>query len=111
MWSNRATPLNHMLSLVLGAVRARVAGRVRTGSALDVALRHAWSNPLAGALILVYHALRRARQITVAGVAGCVAALVLRYITLRGGGPRISIPNALLCTDLPVVRESGTDAV
>ncbi len=89
-------------------VSALVAGLGLTGFALGFALRDAISNMIAGALILTYRPFIRGDRISVSGYEGLVAAIDLRYTTLRDAdkGLRVLVPNATLFAKEVVVHEA-----
>lgn len=85
-------------------VTALVAGLGLTGFALGFALRDAVSNLLAGVLIILYQPFRTGDQIEVAGSAGTVVGINLRYTVLDGGDKRILVPNSSLFSNSVVVH-------
>jgi small conductance mechanosensitive channel len=89
-------------------VTALVAGLGLTGFALGFALRDAVSNLLAGVLIILYQPFRSGDRIEVAGSAGRVVGINLRYTILDAGDRRILVPNSNLFSNSVVVhRETG----
>lgn len=89
-------------------VTALVAGLGLTGFALGFALRDAVSNLLAGVLIILYQPFRSGDRIEVAGSAGRVVGINLRYTVLDAGDRRILVPNSNLFSNSVVVhRETG----
>ena len=89
-------------------VTALVAGLGLTGFALGFALRDAVSNLLAGVLIILYQPFRAGDRIEVAGSAGRVVGINLRYTTLDAGDRRILVPNNNLFSNSVVVyRDTG----
>ena len=87
-------------------VGALVAGLGLTGFALGFALKDIISNTLAGVLILLYKPFHRGDRIDVAGSAGVVVHIDLRYTVLdAGGGARLLVPNANLFTN--AIRVEG----
>ena len=89
-------------------VTALVAGLGLTGFALGFALRDAVSNLLAGVLIILYQPFRSGDRIEVAGSAGRVVGINLRYTVLDAGDRRILVPNSnLVSNSLIVHREAG----
>jgi small-conductance mechanosensitive channel len=87
-------------------VGALVAGLGLTGFALGFALKDIISNLLAGVLILLYKPFHRGDRIEVAGSAGVVINVDLRYTVLQGDtGDRVLVPNASLFTN--VIRVVG----
>lgn len=93
-------------------VTALVAGLGLTGFALGFALRDAVSNLLAGVLIILYQPFRSGDRIEVAGSAGRVVGINLRYTVLDAGDRRILVPNSNLFSNSVVVHRatSSTDA-
>ena len=75
-------------------VTALVAGLGLTGFALGFALRDAVSNLLAGILIILYQPFRVGDRIEVAGSAGTVVGINLRYTVLDAADMRILVPNS-----------------
>ena len=109
-------PLGHLLAsvarvtlLVLGVVTALgtlgvnitgiVAGVGLTGFALGFALKDSIANLLAGVLILLYRPFDVGDRIDVAGLAGKVITVNLRYTELDAGAECVLVPNAKLLTD------------
>ena len=89
-------------------VTALVAGLGLTGFALGFALRDAVSNLLAGVLIILYQPFRSGDRIEVAGSAGRVVGINLRYTVLDAGDRRILVPNSNLFSNSVIVhREAG----
>jgi small-conductance mechanosensitive channel len=80
-------------------ISALVAGLGLTGFALGFAFRDALSNLLAGILIFFYRPFQRGDQIAVVGFEGVVAAIDLRYTTLKNGEKTFLIPNSTLFTN------------
>jgi len=80
-------------------ISALVAGLGLTGFALGFAFRDALSNLLAGILIFLYRPFQRGDQIAVVGFEGAVAAIDLRYTTLKSGDKTFLIPNSTLFTN------------
>ena len=103
--------------LVLGVVTALgtlgaditgiVAGLGLTGFALGFALKDSISNLLAGVLLLVYRPFDVGNRIEVAGFAGRVVNIDLRYTELDAEMQRILLPNSKLLTDPIRVQKSG----
>jgi small conductance mechanosensitive channel len=91
-------------------VKALVAGLGLTGFALGFALKDIISNSLAGILILTYKPFRRGDRIDVAGSAGRVELIDLRYTTLTiEEGGRVLVPNSTLFTNsIKVMDAPGT---
>lgn len=90
-------------------VTALVAGLGLTGFALGFALRDAVSNLLAGVLIILYQPFRSGDRIEVAGSAGRVVGINLRYTVLDAGDRRILVPNSNLFSNSVIVhREAGS---
>jgi len=95
--------------LVLGVVTALgtlgvnitgiVAGLGLTGFALGFALKDSIANLLAGVLILLYRPFEVGDRIDVAGLAGRVVTVNLRYTELDAGAECVLVPNAKLLTD------------
>jgi len=73
-----------------------VAGLGLTGFALGFALRDALSNLVAGVLLLFYRPFRRGDRVEVAGYAGTVLEMDLRYTRLQGEGRDILVPNSVI---------------
>ena len=89
-------------------VTALVAGLGLTGFALGFALRDAVSNLLAGVLIILYQPFRSGDRIEVAGSAGRVVGINLRYTVLDAGDRRILVPNSNLFSNSVIVhRDAG----
>jgi small conductance mechanosensitive channel len=89
-------------------VTALVAGLGLTGFALGFALRDAVSNLLAGILIILYQPFRVGDRIEVAGSAGTVVGIDLRYTVLDAADMRILVPNStLLSNTVLVYRAAG----
>ena len=88
-------------------VSALVAGLGLTGFALGFALRDAVSNLLAGVLIILYQPFRPGDRIEVAGSAGTVVGVNLRYTVLDAGDRRILVPNSTLFSNSVTVEEPG----
>ncbi len=88
-------------------VSALVAGLGLTGFALGFALRDAVSNLLAGILIILYQPFRPGDRIEVAGSAGTVVGVNLRYTVLDAGDRRILVPNSTLFSNSVTVEEPG----
>jgi len=80
-------------------IGALIAGLGLTGFALGFALKDAVSNLLAGVLVLAYRPFRRGDRIQVAGLAGVVQRIDLRYTVLEDEGVRVLIPNQQLFTN------------
>ena len=80
-------------------VSALVAGLGLTGFALGFALKDTISNLLSGVLILLHKPFVVGDVITIAGFAGKVVTIDLRYTELNSEGNKILIPNAKLFTD------------
>jgi small-conductance mechanosensitive channel len=76
-----------------------VAGLGLTGFALGFALKDSIANLLAGVLILLYRPFEVGDQIDVAGFAGKVVTVNLRYTELDAGSQCLLVPNAKLLTD------------
>jgi small-conductance mechanosensitive channel len=85
-------------------VTALVAGLGLTGFALGFALRDAVSNLLAGVLIILYQPFRSGDRIEVAGSAGRVVGINLRYTVLDAGDRRILVPNSNLFSNSVIVH-------
>ena len=85
-------------------VTALVAGLGLTGFALGFALRDAVSNLLAGVLIILYQPFRSGDRIEVAGSAGRVVGINLRYTVLDAGDRRILVPNSSLFSNSVIVH-------
>jgi len=77
-------------------IGAMIAGLGLVGFALGFALKDLLSNFLAGFLILVYNPFVRGDSITVAGNAGKVIEINMRYTVLQNDSERILIPNSTL---------------
>ena len=91
-------------------IKALVAGLGLTGFALGFALKDIISNSLAGVLILFYKPFRRGDRIDVAGSAGLVTEIDLRYTILTTeNGDRVLVPNSTLFTNS--IRVTGRDAM
>lgn len=91
-------------------VTALVAGLGLTGFALGFALRDAVSNLLAGVLIILYQPFRTGDRIEVAGSAGTVVGINLRYTVLDAGDKRILVPNSNLFSNSVTVHEAKARA-
>ncbi|GIX21881.1 MAG: hypothetical protein KatS3mg121_0664 [Gammaproteobacteria bacterium] len=82
-------------------VTALIAGLGLTGFALGMALKDAVANLVAGLLIVVYAPFDIDDWIETAGVAGRVADIDLRYVTLQTAeGERILVPNGQFLTSI-----------
>lgn len=93
-------------------VSALVAGLGLTGFALGFALKDTISNLLSGILILLYQPFRIGNTIRIAGYAGEVVCIDLRYTELRSQQDKILIPNSKLFTDpITVLQPDDTTAV
>jgi small conductance mechanosensitive channel len=76
-----------------------VAGLGLTGFALGFALKDSISNLLAGMLIIIYRPFELGDLIEVAGFAGRVTNVDLRYTELDADAERLLVPNSKLLTD------------
>jgi small-conductance mechanosensitive channel len=76
-----------------------VAGLGLTGFALGFALKDSISNVLAGVLILLYRPFEVGDRIDIAGLAGTVVHVDLRYTALENERERILVPNSKMLTD------------
>lgn len=76
-----------------------VAGLGLTGFALGFALKDSISNLLAGVMILLYRPFEVGDRIDVAGLAGRVVHVDLRYTELDNERERVLVPNSKMLTD------------
>jgi small conductance mechanosensitive channel len=90
------------------SIPASSTTRRATAAALGFALRDAVSNLLAGILIILYQPFRVGDRIEVAGSAGTVVGINLRYTVLDAADMRILLPNStLLSNSVVVYRAAG----
>jgi small conductance mechanosensitive channel len=76
-----------------------VAGVGLTGFALGFALKDSIANLLAGVMIILYRPFDIGDRIDVAGLAGHVVKIDLRYTELDSEKERVLVPNSKLLTD------------
>jgi small conductance mechanosensitive channel len=91
------------LVTALGTLGVNITGIVAslglTGFALGFALKDSIANVLAGVLILLYRPFEVGDRIDVAGLAGRVTEVNLRYTELEGDAERVLVPNSKMLTD------------
>jgi small conductance mechanosensitive channel len=87
----------------LGTLGVNIAGLVAglglTGFALGFALKDSIANLLAGMLVIIYRPFELGDHIDVAGFAGRVTNVDLRYTELDAESERLLLPNSRLLTD------------
>jgi small-conductance mechanosensitive channel len=85
-----------------------VAGLGLTGFAVGFALKDSIANLLAGVLILLYRPFEIGDRIDVAGFAGRVTHVDLRYTELDSDAERVLVPNSKMLTDPIRVSKPAT---
>jgi len=108
----RATLLILGVTTALGTLGVNIMGIVAglglTGFALGFAFKDSIANLLAGVLILLYRPFELGDRIDIAGFAGRVTHVDLRYTELDSESERVLVPNSKMLTDPIRVAKPAT---